>query len=106
LNALRSDLDSLRKDAGDLASDVNGATSARYKDTIRAAEALAERSVGLAEEAAERVSRITGRVANDVEDYAQQGATSLRGAIQDQPLIVLLLTLGIGAFLGAVFSRR
>ena len=106
VNGLRADLDKLRKDAVGLAGEVNGSASEGYRSAMRAAQALAERSFEVAEEATSRFSRTASRVGDEAEDWTLQGANFMRDTVQERPLQSLLITLGLGAVIGALFSRR
>jgi ElaB/YqjD/DUF883 family membrane-anchored ribosome-binding protein len=80
VDALRSDLNALRKDARELANGVGAAAGS---------------AVNAAEDAY-----------GDIEKWTRDNIGSLRESVHDQPLIACLLSLGIGAVLGALFLRR
>lgn len=79
-DALQSDLKALRKDAGELANGMSDA-------------------VGGAVEAAQGAY-------NGVERRAAGNIGSMRSTVRGQPLAACLVSLGIGAALGAIFVRR
>jgi ElaB/YqjD/DUF883 family membrane-anchored ribosome-binding protein len=103
---LRSDLDKLRRDTVGLAGELNGSASEGYRSAMQAAQALAERSFEVAEEATSRFGRAATRVGEGAEDYTVQGADFVRDTVREQPLQALLITLGLGAIIGAFISRR
>jgi ElaB/YqjD/DUF883 family membrane-anchored ribosome-binding protein len=106
VNGLRTDLEKLRRDTVDLAGELNGSTNEAYKNAMQAAQALAEHSFEVAEEASSYIGRTAAQVGEDVEDFTIQGATFVRNTVRDQPLQFLLITLGLGAIIGAFVSRR
>jgi ElaB/YqjD/DUF883 family membrane-anchored ribosome-binding protein len=106
VNGLRADLDRLRKDAVGLAGEMNGSASEGYRSAMQAAQALAERSFEVAEEATSRFGRTASRVSDGAEDWTIQSANFMRDTVRGQPLQSLLITLGLGAVIGAFFSRR
>lgn len=73
---------------------------------MQAAQALAERSFEVAEEATSRFGRTASRVGDEAEDWTLQNANFMRDTVREQPLQSLLITLGLGAVIGAFFSRR
>ena len=99
LGALRSDLDALQSDMKGLAGDVETAADGRVRLAIRNAENVAERAYRLAEEAA-------GSMADDVEAWTNDNLDSVRESIKAQPLSAILLSMGAGALVGAIFLRR
>jgi ElaB/YqjD/DUF883 family membrane-anchored ribosome-binding protein len=99
LGALRSDLDALQGDMKGLAGDVIDAADGSVHLAIRNAENIAERAYRLAEEA-------VGQAADDVETWTQGNLDSARGSVRAQPLAAIALSMGAGALLGAIFSRR
>jgi ElaB/YqjD/DUF883 family membrane-anchored ribosome-binding protein len=106
VNGLRADLDKLRKDAVGLAGEMNGSASEGYRSAMQAAQSLAERSFEVAEEATSRFGRTASRIAEETQDWSLQSANFMRNTVREQPLQSLLITLGLGAVIGAFFSRR
>jgi ElaB/YqjD/DUF883 family membrane-anchored ribosome-binding protein len=98
LGALRSDMDALQDDVKGLASDAGDVANDRAKMAVRAAEAIAERAYRLAQES------VTQKV-DEVETWANDNLDTARDQIREQPISALLLSLGIGAILGAIFLR-
>ena len=91
LDALRSDLDALQDDTKGLATDAAGVAA-------RAAESLATRALRLAEETA-------SGMASDAEAWTNDNLDGARERVREQPLAALLVSLGIGAILGALVLR-
>ena len=98
LDALRSDMDALQTDMKGLATDSGEIANDRAKMAVRTAEAVAERAYRLAQES------VTQTV-DDVESWANDNLDNAREQIREQPLSALLLSLGIGMILGAIFLR-
>jgi ElaB/YqjD/DUF883 family membrane-anchored ribosome-binding protein len=99
LGALRSELDELQGDMKGLAGDVGGVADDHVHLAVRRAENVAERALRLAEEAA-------AHVADDVETWTNDNLDSVRGSVQAQPLSAIVLAMGVGALIGAIFMRR
>jgi ElaB/YqjD/DUF883 family membrane-anchored ribosome-binding protein len=106
LAALRSDFDALQNDLKGLYGDVSEAASERAAQAMRSAEEVADRAMALAEEAAREAKVRAGEFADDAEEWAGENAEELRAHVRAQPLTSLLLAMGAGAFLGAIFLRR
>jgi ElaB/YqjD/DUF883 family membrane-anchored ribosome-binding protein len=98
VDAIRSDVEALQTDVKGLADSTVELGSESAKMAVRTAEAIALRALRLAEETA------TG-VAGDVEDWANGNLENARESIRSQPISALLVSLGIGAVLGAIFLR-
>ncbi|MEI9931497.1 MAG: hypothetical protein WDM89_13400 [Rhizomicrobium sp.] len=98
LTALRTDIDTLQTDVKGLATDAGDVANDRAKMAVRAAEAIAERAYRLAQDTVSQKADEVGTWANDNLDNA-------RDQIRDQPLSALLVSLGIGVILGAIFLR-
>lgn len=77
---LQSDLDTLRKDAKQLANGVG--------------------------EMADSALNAAGQAYNDAGKWTNGNIGSVRESVRDQPLTAILLSLGAGALLGALFLRR
>ena len=99
LGALRSELDALQGDMKGLAGDVADVADGRVHVAMRNAENVAERAYRLAEEAVEQA-------ADDVETWTNGNLDSVRESVRAQPLAAIALSMGAGALLGAIFSRR
>ncbi len=106
LRTLRSDLDTLQQDMKALAGDVGEVANGRAQLAMRSAEDVAERALRLAEEAAAQANKKAVQVAGEVEEWADDNLANMRESVQAQPLAAMLLSLGAGAFLGALLSRR
>ena len=98
IEALRSDLDSLQTDIKALPADAQSAANEKFNDAIRLAESMAERALHLAENTASQAY-------DDVEGWTNDNLDSARDRIREQPLSALLVSLGIGAILGAILLR-
>ena len=98
IDALRSDLDSLQTDIKALPADAQSAANEKINNAIRFAESVAERALRLAEDTASQTYDDVGAWANDNLDSA-------RDRVREQPLSALLVSLGIGAILGAILLR-
>lgn len=77
---LQSDLETLREDAKQLASGVG--------------------------EMADSAVQAAGRAYNDAGKWTDGNISSVRDSVRDQPLTAILVSLGAGALLGALFLRR
>ena len=99
LGALRSELDALQGDMKGLAGDVTDVADGRVHRAMRDAESVAERAYRLAEEYVEQA-------ADDVETWTNDNLDSARKSVRAQPLAAIALSMGVGAFLGAIFVRR
>jgi ElaB/YqjD/DUF883 family membrane-anchored ribosome-binding protein len=106
LDALSRDLEKLRKDTAGLASEANDAAGHQYRDAVETARLLAERSIALAQDAAAQAGGTVLDAAHDAEDWTFQRAAAMRNVVREQPLQSLLVTIGIGALIGALVSRR
>jgi len=106
LGALRSDFDALQKDLRGLYGDVSEIASERAAEAMRTAEEVADRAMALAEEAAKDARAKAGEFRDEAEEWAEESADELRDHVRAQPLTSVLIALGAGAFLGAVFLRR
>lgn len=98
IDALRTDLDALQNDVKALPSDAQSAANDRINEAVRLAQNLAERAVRVAEESASQAY-------GDVESWANDNLDSARDRVREQPLSALLVSLGIGAILGAILLR-
>ena len=99
LDALRSDLGALQSDVKGLASDATVVANDRFNKAIRSAEDVAKRAFTLAEDA-------TSQAIGKVEHWADDNLDTVRGSIRKQPLYAVGLSMGLGAFVGALLSRR
>jgi ElaB/YqjD/DUF883 family membrane-anchored ribosome-binding protein len=99
LVALRSDLNALQADVRSAANDVGEVAGDRANTVMRTAESVAERALGLAEDAAVEW-------ADDIEEWTSGSLDSARESVRTQPLSAILLAMGAGALLGAIFLRR
>lgn len=98
LGALRSDLDALQEDVKGLANGAGDVAADTARRAIRNAESVAERSLRLAEETA-------SHFADDVGHWANGNVNTVRETIRSQPLLALLLSLGVGALLATILHR-
>ena len=69
-------------------------------------EDVAERAFRLAEEASSQAKIKAGEMAEDMSAWTEENADNLRATVREQPITSLLIALGAGAFLGAIFLRR
>ncbi len=99
LEALRSDLDTLQSDVSGLAGDAGVVANERISMAIRSAEDVAKRALHLAEDA-------TSEAIGTVEHWANGNLDAVRSSIRNQPLYAIGLSVGLGAVVGAVLSRR
>jgi ElaB/YqjD/DUF883 family membrane-anchored ribosome-binding protein len=106
LRTLRADLDVLQQDMKAFAGDVGEVANDRAQLALRSAEDVAERAYRLAEEAATQANKRALEAVDDVEEWADDNLKSVRESVQEQPLAAMLISLGVGAFLGALFLRR
>ena len=106
LSALRSDFETLQSDLKGLYGDVSEAASERASRAMRSAEEVADRAMALAEEAAREAKVTAAEFREEAQEWAEENAEELRAHVRAQPLTSLLLAMGAGAFLGAIFLRR
>jgi ElaB/YqjD/DUF883 family membrane-anchored ribosome-binding protein len=95
LGALRSDFAAIQSDLKKVAIDGEGLAQEQARAALRAAE----RALRLAEETAMDW-------ADEVETWTNDNLDSARKSVRAQPLSAMLLSLGAGALLGAIFLRR
>src|SRR5262245_39800552 len=95
IEALRADLDSLQTDIKALPPDAQSAANEKINVPIHRAEGVAERALRLAEDTATQAY-------GDVEHWASENLDSARGRVREQPLAAVLVSLGLGAVLGAI----
>jgi len=98
IDALRTDLDALQSDLKALPADAQSAANEKIADAIRLAESVAERAIRLAEDTASHTY-------GEVENWANDNLDSARERVREQPLSALLVSLGLGAILGAILLR-
>ncbi len=106
LASLRGDFEALQTDLKGLYGDVSVVASERAALAMRSAEEVADRAMALAEEAAKEAKVRAGEFRDDAEEWAEENAEELRAHVRAQPLTSLLIAMGAGAFLGAIFLRR
>ncbi len=99
LEALRNDFDTLQTDVKSLAGDAGVVASERISKAIRSAEDVAKRALHLAEDA-------TSQAIDNVEHWADDNLNTVRGSIRDQPIYAIGISMGVGAVVGAMLSRR
>jgi ElaB/YqjD/DUF883 family membrane-anchored ribosome-binding protein len=99
LDALRSDFGSLQSDVTGLASDAGVIANKRVGKAIHSAEDVAKRAINLAEEA-------TSQAIGKVEHWADDNIDGVRKSIRNQPFYAIGLSVGLGAFIGAILARR
>ena len=99
LGALRTDFAAIQSDLKKVAIDGEGLAQEQARAALRAAEGVAERALRLAEETAMDW-------ADEVETWTNDNLDSARKSVRAQPLSAMLLSLGAGALLGAIFLRR
>jgi ElaB/YqjD/DUF883 family membrane-anchored ribosome-binding protein len=99
LGKLRSDITAIQSDMRKAVADGEGVVNAHAQAALRAAESAAERALRLAEDTA-------ANWADDVETWTNDNLDSARESVRAQPISAMLLSLGVGALLGAIFLRR
>ena len=88
LDALRGDLEALQDDMKGLAGEVSGAASERMNEALNSAmEAVQD-------------------LAERVEGWGEDNLETVREQVRNQPLASVMLSIGAGAILGALFLRR
>lgn len=75
------------------------------KDMRKLAESLSEAATNGVSDMAGSAQRAASDAAEQVELYAEQGVDSVRGAIRDQPLAAIALSMGAGALIGSLLRR-
>jgi len=99
LEALRSDLDALQTDVKGLVGDAGVAADERISTAIHSAEDVANRAMRLAQDA-------TNQAIDGVEHWTSDNLDTVRSSIRKQPLYAVGISMGLGAVVGAVLSRR
>ncbi len=99
LGSLRSELETLEADMKVIVGDVEGIVDSRVRLAIRRAEDIAHGAYALAEES-------VAHAAGDVRKWADGNLGSARRSVRTRPLSALALSLGAGALIGAIFTRR
>lgn len=99
IEALRSDLGVLQSDVKGLANDAGVVANERISKAIRAAEDVAKRALNVAEDA-------TTQAIGKVENWADDNLDTVRSSIRNQPFYAIGLSMGVGAFVGAMLVRR
>lgn len=99
LGLLRSELETLEADLKIIVGDVEGIVDGRVHLAIRKAQDIAHSAYAFAEES-------VGNTADDVKKWAGGNLSSARNSVRTRPLLALGLSLGAGALLGAIFTRR
>ncbi len=84
LSALRQDLEALQEDMRGLGEGVGEAAQERLTEALRATEALAAQA----------------------QDWGNENLDTVRDSIRDQPVAACLVSMGIGALIGAILLRR
>lgn len=84
LSALRQDLEALQQDMRGLGEGVGEAAQARLAEALRATENLAAQ----------------------MEEWTNEHLDTVREAVREQPVAAVLVSMGIGALLGALILRR
>jgi len=99
IEALRTDLGALQSDVKGLANDAGVVANERISKAIRAAEDVAKRAVNVAEDA-------TSQALVKVEHWADDNLDTVRTSIRNQPFYAIGISMGLGAFVGAMLTRR
>ena len=84
LSALRQDLEALQEDMRGLGEGMGEAAQERLTEALRATEALAAQA----------------------QDWGNENLETVRDSIREQPVAACLVSMGIGALLGAIILRR
>ena len=84
---MRADFDNLQRDMRGLAGSVGDAASSSVSD------------------AAASVSGAANGAAEQVEEWAEEGTTTVRDAIRAQPLAAIAISMGAGAIIGTLLRR-
>ncbi len=84
LSALRQDLEALQEDMRGLGEGVGEAAQERLTEALRATESLAVQ----------------------MQDWSNENLDVVRELIREQPVAACLVSMGVGALLGAMLLRR
>ncbi len=84
LMALRQDLEALQEDMRGLGEGVGEAAKKRLAEVLQATETMA----------------------SQMEDWTNENLDSVRETVREQPVAACLVSMGIGALLGAILLRR
>ena len=84
LSALRQDLEALQEDMRGLGEGVGEAAQERLNEALRATDALAVQA----------------------QNWGNENLDTVRESIREQPLAACMVSMGIGALIGALLLRR
>jgi ElaB/YqjD/DUF883 family membrane-anchored ribosome-binding protein len=87
IRALKADFEELQKDMRKLVESLGDAAGNSMSDMAGSAQ------------------RVASDAAHQVEEYAEQGVDSVRGAIREQPFAAIALSMGAGALIGSLLRR-
>jgi ElaB/YqjD/DUF883 family membrane-anchored ribosome-binding protein len=88
IGALHADFDALQSDLVGLANGVGQLATRRVNDVVTSTEDAAQRVVGRAE------------------SWANENTEMLRDRMRNQPLAAFMVSVGVGALMGAFLARR
>ncbi|HEV2562496.1 MAG TPA: hypothetical protein VGT78_10180 [Rhizomicrobium sp.] len=88
LEALQADFNALQSDLVGLANGVGHLATARVNEVVQSTEDAA------------------GRAAERAEAWANENVGILRDTVRHQPLAACMVSVGVGAIMGAFLSRR
>jgi ElaB/YqjD/DUF883 family membrane-anchored ribosome-binding protein len=99
LDTLRAGIDASQDDTKSIVGEVENVANDGARAAMQAAKDVAERAYGLAEET-------VAHLADEVETWTNDNLDSVRGSVRARPLSALVLSMGAGVLLGAIFLRR
>lgn len=88
VDAIKNDLDALRKDLASVVETIKGSAKSRAESEI---EALQKR---------------LNQIAGNVQTSGREGLQAVEDQITDKPLVSLALAFAVGMALGRLFDRR
>jgi ElaB/YqjD/DUF883 family membrane-anchored ribosome-binding protein len=88
VDAIKADLDTLRKDLSSVLETIKGTAKSRAESEL---EALQKRM---------------NQIAADVQTSGREGLRAVEGQIGDKPLVSVAVAFAVGLMLGKLFDRR
>jgi ElaB/YqjD/DUF883 family membrane-anchored ribosome-binding protein len=88
VDAIKSDLDNLRKDLAAVLDRIKGTATSRAESEIQA------------------LQKRIGKIADDLQTGGREGLRAVEERIEERPLISLAIAFAVGIVLGRLFDRR
>jgi ElaB/YqjD/DUF883 family membrane-anchored ribosome-binding protein len=88
VDAIKADLDALRKDFASVVENIKGTAKSRAESEIEA------------------LQRRINQIAADVQASGREGLRAVEGQIGEKPLVSVAVAFAVGLMLGKLFDRR